>query len=172
MRNLLIFTAALFFAACCPKTEKTPETATPAPQNETKMIRLNVFVTTTPENLAEVVEGLNTLAAASRAEAGCEGYEIYQSTIEPTRIYVKPVLSLLGEFPIHGIAHITGGGFHENLPRMLPEGLGIKIDLKSWTIPKLFQYIALTEGCPRVRLSAIERTRPLGRMVSLRFKMA
>ncbi len=71
-----------------------------------------------------------------------------KALLEPTRIYVKPVLSLLGEFPIHGIAHITGGGFHENLPRMLPEGLGIKIDLKSWTIPKLFQYIALTEGCP------------------------
>ncbi len=88
MRNLLIFTAALFFAACCPKTEKTPETATPAPQNETKMIRLNVFVTTTPENLAEVVEGLNTLAAASRAETGCEGYEIYQSTIDPLRLII------------------------------------------------------------------------------------
>lgn len=51
-------------------------------------IRLNVFVTTTPENLAEVVEGLNTLAAASRAEAGCDGYEIYQSTIEPTRLFI------------------------------------------------------------------------------------
>ncbi|MDR2883279.1 MAG: antibiotic biosynthesis monooxygenase, partial [Alistipes sp.] len=52
------------------------------------MIRLNVFVTTTPENLAEVVEGLNTLAAASRAETGCEGYEIFQSTIEPTRLII------------------------------------------------------------------------------------
>ncbi len=70
-----------------------------------------------------------------------------KALLEPTRIYVKPVLSLLSEFPIHGIAHITGGGFHENLPRMLPEGLGIRIDLKSWKIPKLFQYIALTEGC-------------------------
>ncbi len=68
--------------------------------------------------------------------------------IEPTRIYVKPVLSLLEEFPIRGIAHITGGGFHENLPRMLPKGLGIRIDLKSWPMPKIFQYIAMTEGCP------------------------
>ena len=77
-----------------------------------------------------------------------ENSTLAKALLEPTRIYVKPVLSLLDEFQIHGIAHITGGGFHENLPRMLPEGLGIRIDLKSWTIPKLFQYIALTEGCP------------------------
>jgi phosphoribosylformylglycinamidine cyclo-ligase len=54
--------------------------------------------------------------------------------LEPTRIYVKPVLRLVDEFPIHGIAHITGGGFHENLPRMLPKGLGVRIDLQSWTL--------------------------------------
>jgi quinol monooxygenase YgiN len=93
MRTLLITAAVLLFASCCPKTtdksagsaEVTPDTAT---QNETKMIRLNVTVTTTADNLAEVVEGLNALAAASRAEAGCEGYEIYQSTIEPTRLMI------------------------------------------------------------------------------------
>ena len=88
MRNLMIVAAALFFAACCPRTEKAAETAATAPKNETKMIRLNVFVTTTPENLAEVVEGLNTLAAASRAEAGCEGYDIFQSTIAPTSLII------------------------------------------------------------------------------------
>jgi quinol monooxygenase YgiN len=52
------------------------------------MIRLNVFVTTTPENLAEVVNGLNALAAASRAEEGCKGYGIFQSTIEPTTLVI------------------------------------------------------------------------------------
>lgn len=66
---------------------------------------------------------------------------------KPTRIYVNTILKLLDEFSINGIAHITGGGFHENLPRMLPDGLGIKIDLKSWAIPKIFHYIAMTEGC-------------------------
>jgi quinol monooxygenase YgiN len=58
------------------------------PKNESDMIRLNVFVTTSPENTAGVVEGLNALAAASRAEEGCNGYEIYQSTIEPTRLII------------------------------------------------------------------------------------
>ena len=80
--------AALVVAACGPRADKAGEEQIPAQTNETKMIRLNVFVTTTPENLAEVVTGLNALAAASRAEAGCEGYEIYQSTVEPTRLII------------------------------------------------------------------------------------
>lgn len=90
MRTLIISAAALLLAACCPKTEKAAEaaTTTTTSQTETKMIRLNVFVTTTPGNLAEVVEGLNTLAAASREEEGCDGYEIFQSTIEPTRLII------------------------------------------------------------------------------------
>jgi quinol monooxygenase YgiN len=88
MRTLIILAAALFFVACCPKTDKATETAAPVAENQNKMIRLNVTVTTTPENLAEVVEGLNTLAAASRAEEGCRGYEIYQSTIDPVRLII------------------------------------------------------------------------------------
>jgi quinol monooxygenase YgiN len=83
MRTLLITAAVLLLASCCPKTADNTTV-----QNETKMIRLNVTVTTTADNLAEVVEGLNALAAASRAEAGCEGYEIYQSTIEPTKLVI------------------------------------------------------------------------------------
>ena len=83
----MIMTAVLLFSACCPRADKANEEQA-ATQNETKMIRLNVFVTTSPVSLAEVVEGLNTLAAASRAEAGCEGYEIFQSTIEPTRLII------------------------------------------------------------------------------------
>ncbi len=87
MRILLALAVAFAVAACCPKSGKTGEEAT-APQNEAKMIRLNVFVETTPGHLAEVVEGLNTLAEASRAEAGCRGYEIYQNTIAPTRLFI------------------------------------------------------------------------------------
>lgn len=69
-----------------------------------------------------------------------------KALMEPTKIYVNTVLNLLEEFPIHGIAHITGGGFHENIPRMLPEGLGVKIEMGSWRIPKLFECIAKTGG--------------------------
>ncbi len=82
--------AAFALASCGPRGGQPAQEQeqTPAQTSETKMIRLNVFVTTTPEHLAEVVEGLNTLAAASRAEAGCNGYEIYQSTIEPTLLFI------------------------------------------------------------------------------------
>ncbi len=52
------------------------------------MIRLNVTVTTDAENLGTVIDGLNRLAAASRAEEGCIGYEIYQSTISPTELVI------------------------------------------------------------------------------------
>jgi len=59
--------------------------------------------------------------------------------LTPTRIYAKQVLSLLHEFPIKGIAHITGGGITENLPRVFPEGVRAKINRKAWTVPPVFQ---------------------------------
>lgn len=61
--------------------------------------------------------------------------------LTPTRIYVKPILKLIEMFKIKGIAHITGGGFIENIPRMLPKGLGAKINTKSYEIPYLFRLI-------------------------------
>jgi phosphoribosylformylglycinamidine cyclo-ligase len=61
--------------------------------------------------------------------------------LTPTRIYVKPVLDVINSFQIDGMAHITGGGFIENIPRMLPEGLGVEIDLGSWPIPKIFDFL-------------------------------
>ncbi|MGE8207709.1 phosphoribosylformylglycinamidine cyclo-ligase [Heyndrickxia sp. NPDC080065] len=59
--------------------------------------------------------------------------------LTPTKIYVKPVLNALKEFEIKGMAHITGGGFIENIPRMLPEGLGVEIELGSWPILPIFK---------------------------------
>ncbi len=61
--------------------------------------------------------------------------------LTPTRIYVKPVLALLEEFPIKGIAHVTGGGFFENIPRILPEGCGAEVDIHSFPKPAIFTYI-------------------------------
>ncbi|MBI3292635.1 MAG: phosphoribosylformylglycinamidine cyclo-ligase [Elusimicrobia bacterium] len=63
--------------------------------------------------------------------------------LAPTRIYVKPLLKLLHRpgHGIKGVAHITGGGFVDNLPRILPEGCGVRIDTASWTVPELFQKI-------------------------------
>ncbi len=64
-----------------------------------------------------------------------------EELLTPTRIYVKTVLSLIGKYEIKGIAHITGGGFIENIPRILPEGLCARIELNSWDMPPIFDLL-------------------------------
>jgi phosphoribosylformylglycinamidine cyclo-ligase len=59
--------------------------------------------------------------------------------LTPTRIYAKQILALVKEFPIKGIAHITGGGITENLPRIFPQGVRARIDRTAWTSPPIFQ---------------------------------
>jgi phosphoribosylformylglycinamidine cyclo-ligase len=66
--------------------------------------------------------------------------------LAPTRLYVKPALAAIRSGGVHGLAHITGGGLTENLPRVLPEGLGAEIDLDAWTLPPLFAWMAETGG--------------------------
>ncbi|HAM58858.1 MAG TPA: phosphoribosylformylglycinamidine cyclo-ligase, partial [Candidatus Rokubacteria bacterium] len=61
--------------------------------------------------------------------------------LTPTRIYVKPVLSLLQAVPVLAMAHITGGGITENLPRVLPEGARAVIDRSAWSVPPVFRVI-------------------------------
>lgn len=58
--------------------------------------------------------------------------------LEPTKIYVKPVLEILKNADVHGIAHITGGGFDENIPRILPDNCSVEIREGSWEIPEIF----------------------------------
>ena len=65
--------------------------------------------------------------------------------LAPTRLYVKPALAAIRAGGVHGLAHITGGGLTENLPRVLPEGLGAQIDLGAWSLPPVFKWLA-TEG--------------------------
>jgi phosphoribosylformylglycinamidine cyclo-ligase len=61
--------------------------------------------------------------------------------LTPTRIYVKSLLSLLDKIPVHALAHITGGGLTENLPRVLPIGINANIDLASWEFPAIFKWL-------------------------------
>jgi len=61
--------------------------------------------------------------------------------LAPTRIYVRPLLRLMGEVRVHGLAHITGGGITENLPRALPAGTKARVDLSSWQRPPLFRWL-------------------------------
>ena len=59
--------------------------------------------------------------------------------LTPTIIYVKPILALLKKLPLKGIVNITGGGFYDNLPRVIPKGLGAAIDRVSWKVPGIFR---------------------------------
>ena len=69
-----------------------------------------------------------------------------EALLKPTRIYVKPVLKLIDNLEVHGIAHITGGGFIENIPRMLPEECNANIKLGSWEMPQIFDIILHESG--------------------------
>jgi phosphoribosylformylglycinamidine cyclo-ligase len=66
--------------------------------------------------------------------------------LEPTRIYVKPMLALMAELPVKGLAHITGGGITGNVPRCLPQGTRAVIESKSWPRPELFQWLQREGG--------------------------
>ena len=79
------------------------------------------------------------------AEAGdsllSDGRQLIEHLMAPTRIYVKPLLSLMASVEVHALAHITGGGITENLPRVLPEGLGAVIDLEGYRCPEVFTWL-------------------------------
>jgi phosphoribosylformylglycinamidine cyclo-ligase len=68
-----------------------------------------------------------------------------EALLAPTRIYVRNALAAIRAGGVHALAHITGGGLTENLPRVLPEGLGAEIDLGAWDLPGVFQWLR-TEG--------------------------
>jgi len=69
-----------------------------------------------------------------------------EALLAPTRLYVKPALAAVRAGGVHALAHITGGGLTENLPRVLPEGLGARIDLDAWTLPPVFGWLAQNAG--------------------------
>jgi len=69
------------------------------------------------------------------------GRSVADELLEPTRIYVRPVLALLRSVPVLAMAHVTGGGITENLPRVLPEGCQAVIDPRAWPVPAVFKVI-------------------------------
>ncbi|MDO6462400.1 phosphoribosylformylglycinamidine cyclo-ligase [Granulosicoccaceae sp. 1_MG-2023] len=70
-----------------------------------------------------------------------DGRTLGEVLLEPTRIYVKPLLSLLEKVDVHALAHITGGGLPENLPRVMPAGSRAEIDSSSWQRPAIFDWL-------------------------------
>ena len=76
------------------------------------------------------------------------GKSLGEELLTPTKIYVKAIQSLIGKVDVKGISHITGGGFYENVPRMLPEGIVAKIEKKAVPVPPVFDLIAKTGKIP------------------------
>ena len=70
-----------------------------------------------------------------------EGMPLIDRLMAPTRIYVKPLLRLLGQIPVHGLAHITGGGLVDNIPRVLPEGFEAVLDRNAWARGPVFDWL-------------------------------
>jgi phosphoribosylformylglycinamidine cyclo-ligase len=81
------------------------------------------------------------------------GRALGEELLKPTRIYVKSVLAALKSGAVKGIAHITGGGFAENVPRMLPDGLAAEIDDGSWPVPEIFDFVAAHGGLLRKEMA-------------------
>ncbi len=69
------------------------------------------------------------------------GQTLGEALLTPTRIYAKACAAVLPNFDVKGIVHITGGGFFENIPRILPEGTAVSIDVGTWDVPPIFPYI-------------------------------
>src|SRR5882762_654957 len=80
-------------------------------------------------------------AAGATATTALEGHNLIDRLLTPTRIYVKPLLALLRAMPVHGLAHITGGGLSDNLPRVLPEGLEAVLERRSWHRDPVFDWL-------------------------------
>ena len=74
-------------------------------------------------------------------ESDFHGKKFKDVVMAPTKIYVKSLLKLIDALPVKGLAHITGGGITENIPRVLPAGLTAEISKASWTLPPLFQWL-------------------------------
>jgi phosphoribosylformylglycinamidine cyclo-ligase len=87
------------------------------------------------------------------------GRTVADELLEPTRIYVKPVLGVLGAVPVRAMAHVTGGGLTGNLPRVLPPGCRARIDRSAWPVPPVFALIQEAGGVPE---SEMRRTFNMG----------
>ena len=84
-----------------------------------------------------------------------DGVPMAELLLEPTRIYVRPVLALLDEVPVKGIAHITGGGITGNLPRAFANDMHARIDINSWQQGPVFDWLATGDGLRPTRCGAL-----------------
>lgn len=88
-----------------------------------------------------LVRKVIAVSSADLFEPFEDGRTLGQALLEPTRIYVKPVLATLARVEVKGMAHITGGGLTENIPRVLPQSLAARIERSSWEVPGIFRWL-------------------------------
>jgi phosphoribosylformylglycinamidine cyclo-ligase len=91
--------------------------------------------------------------AGANAPATLDGKPFKQALMEPTRLYVKNVLAALAAHPIKALAHITGGGLLENIPRVLPEGTAAHLVKGSWPQTELFAWLQKTAGIDDIEMN-------------------
>ena len=100
---------------------------------------------------------IRKLIAAADATPGTllEGQSLFDRLLAPTRIYVKSLLALLRAMPVHGLAHITGGGLTDNIPRVLPQGLEAVLERRTWPRDPVFDWL---QHIARVDSAEMHRT--------------
>jgi phosphoribosylformylglycinamidine cyclo-ligase len=91
--------------------------------------------------------------AGAQLPAKLDGQDFKQAIMAPTRLYVKTVLSALAQHPIKALAHITGGGLLENIPRVLPEGTAAHLVKGSWPQSELFAWLQNTAGIDDIEMN-------------------
>lgn len=91
--------------------------------------------------------------AGANTPATLDGQPFKQAIMAPTRLYVKSVLAALAQHPIKALAHITGGGLLENIPRVLPDGLAAHLKHGSWTRSELFAWLQTTAGIDDIEMN-------------------
>jgi len=88
-------------------------------------------------------------------QADFDGRPLAEVLLEPTRIYVKPLLALMRQIKIKGLAHITGGGLVENIPRALPEGVTAVLQKSAWPMPPLFKWLQQHGGVAEAEMHRV-----------------
>ena len=91
--------------------------------------------------------------AGANTPATLDGQPFKQAIMAPTRLYVKSVLAALAQHPIKALAHITGGGLLENIPRVLPEGMAAHLQQGSWPRSELFAWLQTTAGIDDIEMN-------------------
>jgi phosphoribosylformylglycinamidine cyclo-ligase len=87
--------------------------------------------------------------AGNPFELDLGGTKLADALLAPTTIYVKQILQLLAQQPVHGMAHITGGGLIENIIRVVPDGLGLVLDSTTWKLPAVFDWLQREGNVPQ-----------------------